>query len=228
MLPRNSQALFLVQRIRDEAHRFAITYHRKVRSKKGFRSALDEVPGIGPKRKQALIKQFGTRECHPRGQPGGAAGGPRHDPPGRREGEGAALVAKRTSIRGTAAGLGLAWLGALFAVKWREDDFVDDMWRTLEALGEPGRRLHRGDGGRPAGPGPALLPPLHQARHPPGIQAPLALHRQHPHRPERPLDAPLGGADRGEAPGLRVEGQGADGPDLPRPGPTTTWTATAG
>ena len=60
MLPRTSQALYLVQRIRDEAHRFAITYHRKVRSKKGFRSALDEIPGVGPKRKQALIKQFGS------------------------------------------------------------------------------------------------------------------------------------------------------------------------
>jgi excinuclease ABC subunit C len=60
MLPRNSQALYLVQRIRDEAHRFAITYHRKVRAKRGFGSALDEVPGIGPRRKQALIKHFGT------------------------------------------------------------------------------------------------------------------------------------------------------------------------
>ena len=60
MLPRTSQALYLVQRIRDEAHRFAITYHRKVRSKKGMSSALDQVPGIGPKRKQALIKHFGS------------------------------------------------------------------------------------------------------------------------------------------------------------------------
>ena len=60
MLPRTSQSLFLVQRIRDEAHRFAITYHRNVRSKKGFASALDEVQGVGPKRKQALIKHFGS------------------------------------------------------------------------------------------------------------------------------------------------------------------------
>ncbi|MHB1161130.1 MAG: excinuclease ABC subunit UvrC [Chloroflexota bacterium] len=60
MLPRTSQALYLVQRIRDEAHRFAITYHRNVRSKRSFGSALDEVPGIGPRRKQALIKQFGS------------------------------------------------------------------------------------------------------------------------------------------------------------------------
>ena len=60
MLPRSSQALYLVQRIRDEAHRFAITYHRKVRSKAGFRSALDEVRGIGPKRKKALVNHFGS------------------------------------------------------------------------------------------------------------------------------------------------------------------------
>ena len=60
MLPRTSQGLFLVQRIRDEAHRFAITYHRNVRSKKGFRSAMDDIPGIGPKRKKALLTQFGT------------------------------------------------------------------------------------------------------------------------------------------------------------------------
>lgn len=60
MLPRTSQALYMVQRIRDEAHRFAITYHRKVRSKGATRSALDSVPGIGPKRKKALIKRFGS------------------------------------------------------------------------------------------------------------------------------------------------------------------------
>ncbi len=60
VLPRNSQALYLVQRIRDEAHRFAITYHRSVRKKAGFQSALDTVPGVGPKRKKALLKKFGT------------------------------------------------------------------------------------------------------------------------------------------------------------------------
>jgi excinuclease ABC subunit C len=49
-----------VQRVRDEAHRFAITYHRKVRAKAGMRSALDSVPGIGPKRKQALLRKFGS------------------------------------------------------------------------------------------------------------------------------------------------------------------------
>ena len=60
VLPRMSQALYLVQRIRDEAHRFAITYHRKVRSKSGMESALDAVPGIGPKRKRALLRKFGS------------------------------------------------------------------------------------------------------------------------------------------------------------------------
>jgi len=60
MLSRTSQALYMVQRVRDEAHRFAITYHRKVRTKQGFVSALDQVPGIGPKRKQALVKHFGS------------------------------------------------------------------------------------------------------------------------------------------------------------------------
>jgi excinuclease ABC subunit C len=60
VLPRTSQALYLVQRIRDEAHRFAVTYHRRVRQKAGTRSALDSIPGIGPKRKRALLRKFGS------------------------------------------------------------------------------------------------------------------------------------------------------------------------
>ena len=60
VLDRTSQALYLVQRIRDEAHRFAITYHRGVRSKAGIQSALDTIPGIGPKRKRALLRKFGS------------------------------------------------------------------------------------------------------------------------------------------------------------------------
>lgn len=60
ILPRSSQGLYLVQRIRDEAHRFGITYHRKLRSERTFKSILDEIPGIGPKRKQALMKHFGS------------------------------------------------------------------------------------------------------------------------------------------------------------------------
>lgn len=60
MLPRKSESLFLVQRIRDEAHRFAVAYHTKLRSRRAFTSPLDEVKGIGPKRKAALIKRFGS------------------------------------------------------------------------------------------------------------------------------------------------------------------------
>jgi len=59
VLDRGSQALFLVQRVRDEAHRFAITYHRGLRQKKSVQSALDTIPGVGPKRKKALLRKFG-------------------------------------------------------------------------------------------------------------------------------------------------------------------------
>ncbi|NUM46908.1 MAG: excinuclease ABC subunit UvrC, partial [Anaerolineales bacterium] len=59
MLPRNSQGLFLVQRIRDEAHRFAITAHRNRRDKMGIASQLDSVPGIGPAKRKALLSHFG-------------------------------------------------------------------------------------------------------------------------------------------------------------------------
>lgn len=60
LLPRHSQGLYLVQRIRDEAHRFAITAHRKQRSKLGLASQLDVIPGIGPARRKALLKHFGS------------------------------------------------------------------------------------------------------------------------------------------------------------------------
>lgn len=59
-LPRNSPALHLIQRVRDEAHRFGVTYHRKLRGKQSLHSSLDDVPGIGPKRRQALMKKFGS------------------------------------------------------------------------------------------------------------------------------------------------------------------------
>jgi excinuclease ABC subunit C len=59
MLPRHSQALYLVQRIRDEAHRFGITAHRKRRTKMGMASQLDSIPGIGPAKRKALLKHFG-------------------------------------------------------------------------------------------------------------------------------------------------------------------------
>jgi excinuclease ABC subunit C len=62
LLPRGSQGLFLMQRIRDEAHRFALQYHRRLREKKTLTSTLEEIPGIGPKRRQALLKHFGSLE----------------------------------------------------------------------------------------------------------------------------------------------------------------------
>jgi excinuclease ABC subunit C len=62
MLPRHSQGLYLVQRIRDEAHRFGITAHRKKRTKLGLASQLDSVPGIGPTRRKALLKHFGSMD----------------------------------------------------------------------------------------------------------------------------------------------------------------------
>jgi excinuclease ABC subunit C len=63
MLPRNSQALFLIQRVRDEAHRFGLTYHRQLRGKSAVHSGLDEIDGIGPKRRKALLKKFGSLEA---------------------------------------------------------------------------------------------------------------------------------------------------------------------
>ncbi len=60
VLPPTSSALYLVQRLRDEAHRFAITYHRKLRDKRTVRSAFDDLPGVGPKRKRELLKVFGS------------------------------------------------------------------------------------------------------------------------------------------------------------------------
>lgn len=60
ILPRNSQALFLLQQIRDEAHRFAINYHRQQRSKRMRSSVLDAIPGLGPQRRTDLVKHFGS------------------------------------------------------------------------------------------------------------------------------------------------------------------------
>jgi len=59
-LPRNSEGLNLLRRIRDEAHRFAVEYHRSLRNKRMVESALDEIPGVGEKRKKILIKHFGS------------------------------------------------------------------------------------------------------------------------------------------------------------------------
>jgi excinuclease ABC subunit C len=60
VLAENDPALLLVQRIRDEAHRFAVTFHRKARSMRDLRSELDAVPGIGPRRRRTLLTSFGS------------------------------------------------------------------------------------------------------------------------------------------------------------------------
>jgi excinuclease ABC subunit C len=63
VLPRRSQGLFLVQRVRDEAHRFAVRHHRVRRRKAGLASQLESIPGVGPVRRKALLKQFGSIEA---------------------------------------------------------------------------------------------------------------------------------------------------------------------
>ena len=60
LLPHHSQCFYLIQRIRDEAHRFAITAHRKQRNKIGMTSALDVIPGIGPAKRKSLLQHFGS------------------------------------------------------------------------------------------------------------------------------------------------------------------------
>ncbi len=62
ILDRSSQGLYLIQRVRDEAHRFAITYHRNIRQKKSIQSELDTINGIGKVKKKALLKKFGSTE----------------------------------------------------------------------------------------------------------------------------------------------------------------------
>src|SRR6185436_10164025 len=58
-IPRQSEALYLLQRLRDEAHRFAITFHRDLRGKRMTTSILDEIPGLGPVRRKRLVKELG-------------------------------------------------------------------------------------------------------------------------------------------------------------------------
>jgi excinuclease ABC subunit C len=59
-IPRGSESLFALQHVRDEAHRFAIEYHRKKRERRAMASPLDDIPGIGPTRKRALLRRFGS------------------------------------------------------------------------------------------------------------------------------------------------------------------------
>jgi excinuclease ABC subunit C len=60
LIPRGSESLFVLQHLRDEAHRFAITYHRQKRGRRALASPLDEIPGVGPARKRALLERFGS------------------------------------------------------------------------------------------------------------------------------------------------------------------------
>jgi excinuclease ABC subunit C len=60
ILSRRSQGLYLLQRIRDEAHRFAITYHRQKRSRRLSTSVVEDIPGVGPNRRKALMRAFGS------------------------------------------------------------------------------------------------------------------------------------------------------------------------
>jgi excinuclease ABC subunit C len=60
LIPRGAEALFVLQHVRDEAHRFAIEYHRKKRDRRALASPLDEIPGVGPSRKRALLRRFGS------------------------------------------------------------------------------------------------------------------------------------------------------------------------
>jgi excinuclease ABC subunit C len=60
LIPRGSEALFVLQHLRDEAHRFAVTYHRQKRERRALQSPLDDIPGVGPARKRALLKRFGS------------------------------------------------------------------------------------------------------------------------------------------------------------------------
>ena len=60
VLPRASEALFLLQHLRDEAHRTAVGFHRRKRAKRSLASPLDDIPGVGPARKKALLKAFGS------------------------------------------------------------------------------------------------------------------------------------------------------------------------
>jgi excinuclease ABC subunit C len=62
-IPRTSEALYLLQQVRDEAHRFAITYHRQLRGKRMTASVLDDVPGLGPARRKRLLEHFGTQKA---------------------------------------------------------------------------------------------------------------------------------------------------------------------
>ena len=98
VLPATSQALYLVQRLRDEAHRFAITYHRQLRAKAQTKSALDDLPGVGPARKRALLRVFGSTRALKRRDGGRDRGGARAS--GQRSRCGSANISNHETHRG--------------------------------------------------------------------------------------------------------------------------------
>jgi excinuclease ABC subunit C len=69
LIPRGSESLFVLQHVRDEAHRFAVSYHRQKREKRALVSPLDEIAGIGPARKRALLAHFGSAKAVSRASP---------------------------------------------------------------------------------------------------------------------------------------------------------------
>ena len=111
VLPPTSSALYLVQRLRDEAHRFAITYHRSLRDKRTVRSAFDDLPGVGPKRQRELLKVFGSIKRVREAPVEQIAAVPGHRPGARRADQGdargltgSANVVTRPSWRSAAVG----------------------------------------------------------------------------------------------------------------------------
>ena len=108
ILPRTSEALYLLQRVRDEAHRFAITFHRQRRSKRMTASALDNMPGLGETRRKALLRHFGSLKRLAAGHARGDRRGARHRPAHGRGGPGRAQPgrAKMTPPTPTGPGVG--------------------------------------------------------------------------------------------------------------------------
>ena len=90
-LAHDSQALYLVQRARDEAHRFAVTYNRKLRRKASVRSSLDRIPGVGPKRRRLLLTHFGSVDAVRNASIEEIAALPEYDTAGSGAGQGLSL-----------------------------------------------------------------------------------------------------------------------------------------
>ena len=97
-LPRNAPSLFVLQQVRDEAHRFAITYHRKTRGRTSLKSALDLVPGVGPSRKRALMRRFGSVKAIREASELELASTPRHDPTPSRQSQRLSVIPRHGKV----------------------------------------------------------------------------------------------------------------------------------